>query len=67
MILEGLYSEALHFISAFALAWVVLSLIRVIFSISLPKDKLIVALLMVWCFGVGSLLHLLLDSLQSVF
>ena len=67
MIWKGIYSEAIHFGCAFALAWVALHLTSGIFLTLLRKGKLTGILVIALTFGFGGLLHLLLDSVQSVF
>ena len=67
MIWEGVYSEAIHFGCAFVLAWVGLRLISVMGYHYSPKDKLTGALGMMLIFGLGSLLHLVLDTFQGYF
>lgn len=72
--LEGVYSEAIHFGCAFALAWVLVYLTSGIFSTWFYKgqsrgisDTLWVIGLYGLSFGLGGLFHLWLDTLQRIF
>ena len=62
MLLVGLYSEGLHFASAWLLVWVLLRRTSDTDLISLRTDKLRGALVIGICFGFGGLLHLVLDG-----